>query len=82
MGQRRGHALRHLARLSASGTLFGLALQTLGLLNPAIGLGPDPLLLALDLLHLGLNPLFGDGRVVVADRGTGDRRHSAARPGG
>ena len=46
------------------------------LLRPAVGLGPDPLLLEADLLDLVADPLFGGGRVVLARPGV------TAPPGG
>ena len=44
---------------------LGFALEALGLLDAAIGLGPDPLLLLLDLGDLVLDALFGHRRVVA-----------------
>jgi hypothetical protein len=75
-GERRNrrHALGHLARLRLGGAPFGFVLQPLRFLNPAVGLGADPLLLALYLGHLVVNPLFGHGRVLVSNRGTRHRR--------
>ena len=51
----------------------GLRLEALGLLHPAIGLGPDPLLLLAHFGNFVTDPLFGGGRVrsVGADSGRG-----------
>ena len=46
-------------RLGLRPALVGLALHPLRLLDPPVGLGPDPLLLPLDLRHLVVDPLFG-----------------------
>jgi hypothetical protein len=50
------------------GAAFSLVLQPLGLLDSAISLGADSLLLALDLGNLVLHPLFGYGGILVANR--------------
>jgi hypothetical protein len=59
----RAHALRHLR--GAGRPRVGLALHPFGLGDPPVGLRPDPRLLDLDLLDLGLHPRFGGCRVVV-----------------
>jgi hypothetical protein len=78
-GWHRRHALRHLAALCPCGSLFGLALHPLGLLDAAIGLGADTFLLALYLSDLFVHPLFDESGILVADgrplRSGGRRGH-------
>src|SRR4029077_19924054 len=69
-------ALRRLSGLGPPLPRLCLALEPLGLLDAAICLGSDPLLLALDFGDLVLHPLFGD-RWVVAALGGNRWRHRA-----
>ena len=62
----------------------GFALALLGLGDPALGLGPDPALLVLDLGDLVVDPLFGGRGIVGGLGGAGlkrrrDRRHGHRR---
>ncbi len=78
-GQRRGR-LRRQRRRDRS-----LGLEPRRLLDPAVGLDADPLLLETDLLDLVAHALFGGNRVVLGrsggNRGGGRRGHRRHRRG-
>jgi hypothetical protein len=59
---------------SADPAAFGLALQALGFGDAAIGLGADPLLLALYFTDLGLDSLLDGGRLLISERSSRRRR--------
>ena len=69
-----GQRLGRLRGLSLRDPRLGFALESRRVLDPAVGLDPDPFLLTLDLVDFRPNPLFGLGRVVTG-RGAGSRRH-------